>query len=891
MEKRTNRDVSTEADGSFSGLPGDDPLGIGRRQFLHSVVNAGAAALLASQPAVSGIAKAAEGAKSVPPPDGPPKPPPLYHRMVGPAIDDLQKPWCFLAHTTTLIGVPWMPDAVQVTYDGAIYTRHAELCFLYGDPLQPVMQRQKHWLDGWIPIVQCEWRHGDIAYEVEMFGAVLDGFTEENTLQFVRVRMRNTGQKSAPAVFAAASRASGGEWRFGRGEFLPTWTYEMTNDALYRAGALVYSFPAEGVKLEAVAGRPYERRFSGEEYSIARQTAVGLARYAPTLSPGETVNLVFKMPRVPVENPRYVQAAQAADYDTYRERTVGYWQNLLGKGNRITVSAEREIEQAHRATAAQVILATRTTAGHHVQTDGLPYPENFLASAPEYGHLYDSFRLPDDYVRAEVGFCRRDQQADGMFLDVVLVHGAKALSSHGQALTFLLNHAIMSRDDAYAREIWPMVRQAVDFIRHDHEHEPHGLMRPSLAYDAEMIKGQYTSHNLWSLNALRAAVRVARMIGESGDAESWLRLHDSYQNSVLKALEASAAPDGYVPTGLYKFIIGEAARKGISEWHFDQDFENMLLAWPGEALLPSDWRVAGTVNRLHETKYREGIMTYRNCMHLHHYITVNSTMQDVVAGRDREALLDTYHILLHCGSTFEGFETLVYPWTDRDTHPDLPPPHAWCAAKINNLIRNLFVVELGGRYGLDEGQRELRMFSVISPAWVKPGGRIAVEDAPTEFGVISASMQFRADGADVTFNGHFHDPPREVVFHIPYFVELVEFNSDAKRASHDGADIRVSPDVTRLRLTWRKKPGVDRRTVQDLLLMYRREHKFWAGTRSEEPPAPKGFLTREEEDIPPAPLSFIVVRDAWQREYGRRFAAFVKGGGKPVTVTAPALRA
>jgi len=811
--------------------------------------------------------------------------------MVSPAIDDLQKPWCFLAHTTTLIGMPWMPDAVQVTYDGAIFTRHAELCFFYGDPLQPVMERQRHWLDGWIPIVQYDWRHGDIAYEVEMFSAVLDEFNNENTLQFVRVRMRNTGQKSAPAVFAAASRASGGEWRFGKGAFLPTWTYEMTDGALYRAGAFVYSFPTEGVKLEAVAGQPYVRRFVGGEFSVAKQTAVGLARYAPMLAPGEVADLVFKMPRVPNRDPRYVQAAQAADIRTYRERTVQYWQELLGESTRVTVSAEQAIEQAHRATAAHVLLATRTIDGHHVQTDGLPYAANFLASIPEYGHVYDDFRLPDEFIRANVRSCREDLQPDGMFLDVSLVHGKTILTSHGEATTFLLNHALRSRDMTYTRDIWPMVRRAVDFIRRDHEREPHGLMRPTWPYDAEMIQGQYTCHNLWCLNAVRAAVRVARLIGESGDAESWLKLHDSYQDSVLKALDASAAPDGYIPTGLYKFITGESARKGFGEWQTDQDFENMLLAWPGEALLPSDWRVAGTVNRLHKTKYREGIMTYRNGMHLHHYITVNSTMQDVVAGRDREALLDTYHILLHCGSTFEGFETLVFPWTDRDTHPDLPPPHGWCAAKVNNLLRNLFIVELGGRYGVDEGQRDLRLFNVISPAWAKPGERIAVENAPTEFGVVTASMQFHTDGAEVSLKTDFHDQPRDLVFHIPYFVELVKFDTDAKRASRDGADVRISPDATRIQFTWRKRPGVNRRTMQDILLSYRREHRFWAGTRSEMPKVPEGFLTREEEDLAPMPLSFDVVLDAWRREYARRFAAFVKAGGKPVTVTAPALQA
>ncbi len=359
----------------------------------------------------------------------------------------------------------------------------------------------------------------------------------------------------------------------------------------------------------------------------------------------------------------------------------------------------------------------------------------------------------------------------------------------------------------------------------------------------------------------------------------------------LKALKASAAPDGYVPIGLYKFLTGEGARKGVGEWTTDQDSENMLLAWPGEALLPSDWRVAGTLNRRHDTKYREGITTYRNCLHLHHDITVSSTMQDVVAGRDRKALVATYHILLHCGSTFEGFATLVFPWTGRDTHPDLPPPHAWCAAKINGLLRNMFVAEPGGRYAVDEGQRDLRLLSVISPEWAQPGKRIAVENAPREFGIVTARMQFRTDGADASFNAQFHDQPRDVVIHIPHSVELINFDADAKLASRDGEDIRVSPEVTRMRLTWRKRPGVNRRTVQDLLLMDRRENKFWAGTRSEEPAAPKGFLAREEEDLAPVPLSFVVVRDALRREYARRLAAFVKAGGKPVTVAAPALHA
>lgn len=315
----------------------------------------------------------------------------------------------------------------------------------------------------------------------------------------------------------------------------------------------------------------------------------------------------------------------------------------------------------------------------------------------------------------------------------------------------------------------------------------------------------------------------------------------------------------------------------------------MLLAWPCEALAPSDRRVAGTVDRLRRTKYREGIMTYRNGQHLHHYITVNSAVQDVVAGRDREALIDTYHILLHCGGTFEGFENLVVPWTDRDTDPTCPPPHGWSVAKINGLLRNLFLVEFGGRCGVDEGQRDLLLFGVISPAWTRPGHQIAVQDARTEFGMISATMHFRADGADVSLKTSFHHQPRDLVFQVPYFVELVSFATDAKRSSREGSSVRVSPEATQVRFIWREKPEAHRRTTQDILLAYRREPGFWKGKRSEMPEPPQRFLSAEEEAFPPAPLSFEAVRDTWRREYRRRLAEFVSSGGEPSTVTAPDL--
>ena len=49
--------------------------------------------------------------------------------MFDPVLDDPKSEWCYAAQSTTVIGKPFVPAPVQVTYDGAIYTGYAELAF------------------------------------------------------------------------------------------------------------------------------------------------------------------------------------------------------------------------------------------------------------------------------------------------------------------------------------------------------------------------------------------------------------------------------------------------------------------------------------------------------------------------------------------------------------------------------------------------------------------------------------------------------------------------------------------------------------------------------------------------------------------------------------------
>ncbi len=807
--------------------------------------------------------------------------------MLDPATDKPGEEWCYLAKSTTVIGVPYQPDVTQITFDGAVFTRHAELCFFYGTNAVPLLARGKTFLEGWLPVVQYAWRDGDIAYDIEYFCAPLAGETASNTVNFIQLRMRNTGPRPATGALAAALRHSGGDCRNGGSPFSGEWRYEMTESEVRRDGKLVYTF-APRADREALPGVAYAEPFAGKERAISARTACCLARYRRELQPGAALTATFKMPRVPVADAAFNAKVAAADYATYRAETVAYWTTLF-QSTPVIELPERRFQDAYRASLVHLVLGTRTRgAGKRSQTDGLPYPDFFLTSAPEMTMMYLVSGLPAFATELIVPGAIAQQQADGLYFDRAVSQGRIIPATQGHILYSIAQAVLFTQDKAFAEGIYPSLQKGVAFIANTTAASAHGLLPRCWPYDAEMIDGHYTGQNMFALMGLRHAVRVARFLGRTEDAAAWTRLAEQYETSLLKGIAASAKPDGYVPTGLYAYTIGKASsRPNWEDCMYDADWENMILAWPTEVLAPSDPRVRGTLARVRKD-YAEGIMTYRHGLFLHQYITSNMIGQYLALGDTYTALKDFYHQLLHSGPTHESFENLVKPWADRMVDPGCPPPHVWGTCKQGLTVRNFLLMEVGGKCGLEPGQRELWLFHALSPAWVKPGEHVAIRNAPTEFGTVSAAMRFDASGAQVSLAGRFHEQPAAVRLRLPYFKELVSFTTDAKQSRQDGDCLVVSPDATKLAIDWRDKPGANLHTVENILTDYRSANRFRGvsgGKAVIEPGQP--FLLDSERSDAPQPLSFELVRETFLHEY-RRLAA---GSGKLITVHAPGLEA
>jgi hypothetical protein len=810
--------------------------------------------------------------------------------MFDPVIDRAGQEWCYAAQSTTVIGMPFVPAPVQVTYDGAIYTRYAELAFFYGKELRPVMARNKTFRNGWIPVVGYGWKDRSVDYHLEIFSAELPGLGRGNLVQFARLTMTNSGSTPTEGVLAAAIRGSAGHFRLGKPlePVKPTTRFVVGDNQLTRDGKVVYMF-SPGAETCATLGAPLQGGYSAADHSITNRVATGFSVYRRKLKVGQTFRAVFKMPRVPLTEANHIATVSAADYQRQLERTVQFWKKLLG-GFEIEIP-EKRVSDSYRAAMVHLILATRTSGRRKRQGSGLPYDALFLNDYIDMLLAYDTAGL-HALSEPNVDWLLGKQHPSGMFIDVHNRGNDNIVTSHGQGLFALAHHLVMTRDKAYGSKVYPAIRKGAEFIVKDHKtHNKYGLIRPSIPYDAPMLTGYHTCHNLFALLALRTSIRAARILDKTDDAKAWTAAEATYRNAIIKAINHTYEKEGYIRSGLYDWKAGWVqGRKGRANDYPNQDWENNLLVYPTELLEFDDPRLIKTLATIRRRKYREGVMSYRNGMHVHQYITLNQAQQYRAIGDAKHALLDLYHVLLHNGSTHEGFENLVVPWSNRTPSAGCPPPHAWAAAKTALFIRNMMVCEYGGQTGIDNAKRDLHLYSLISPSWIKPGKKLAIGNAPTEMGPVSSSLAFNDSGATLTMQSDFHHSPRYIVLRIPYSVEFISMTSDAKHAFSKGSLLFFTPDVTRASIKWRPKPGVHDNNYQDILKGYRGEFDFIVKDGNYDPArAGKPFLLADEKDHPAEPLSFDLVRRAFLKEYARRFAVYKANGGKPYPVTPPSL--
>lgn len=743
--------------------------------------------------------------------------------MVSPSIDLPDEAFSYFSKPTDEIGVMDAQAATEITPEGYLYTGFGELMFFAGPERTPIQQRIRTLENGYLPILHSTYRQGGIAYEFTMFAASLNGQPDGMLVNFIRVRIKNESAKPTRAEFSTGVRyeneintnRAAGDNRFVRpykekelgdyrqlGEaFNPDWEYRFEGNAFLRDGKVLYIFPQndqqKSFTLKQAANEVPDLRPT--KLPVLPDTPVGIVRYSRLLKSGEDETLLFKMPVVPVSPGNELEAIEAADFETYRQKTIEFWDLLLSRGMQLSLPEEKAVN-TFKTSLIYDLIARDKIDDNYIQTvNKLHYHQFFLRDASDIVHMYDITGYPD-IARQVLNFFPRWQRPDGNFISQDQEYDAwgEVLWAYGQ-------HYRLTKDRAFAESVFPSIRKAVAWLEISRRQDPLHIMIASDVHDNEDIPGHITGYNFLALAGLKNAVMMAQDLGYREDATRFQKDYDDYHAAFLKVLdEITAKFNGYIPPTL----DGKAG---------GQDWGNLLGTYPEHILTPFDPRVTATLKTA-QSKYQEGIMTYGDGRWLHHYLTIKNTLTELIRGDQEQAIREFYALLLHTGSTHAGFEFCIRPWGDRNFESNLSP-HGWFAAEYRTLLRNMLVREDG---------RELHLLSAISPEWIGAGKSVEARDVPTEFGTMTFKLeQTDESSAVMSCHAQWQTTP-ELIVHIPWFMQLQSVTADGKNVSVQNGEVKVPGNVKEIRFHWERKadtPGLNyRKAVDDYKKEYARRY-------------------------------------------------------------------
>lgn len=668
---------------------------------------------------------------------------PVGAAPIDPAIDDGPGPFCYFSRPSTVLGVADALQGTQVTAEGWLWTGSAQLMFLAGKDLAPLRQRLQTLRDGCLPIVGATTRRDGLDYEITMFGATLDGEPSSNLVSFVRVCLRNPGKSPAVASFATAVRAEGPGCcaRMQRPFSALSARYALAADYASRDDELLYTFPTDpSPRRFVVPDREGSGPVDARAEAIVGATPVCLVRYDLRLQPGEQRVLDFKLPYdpVPLSGAKAVADLRGAAWDPYLAATERSWRGFVAEGTQLELP-EAKPADVYRSSLVYNAIARRREGDDFIPTVNRFQYHHFWVRDGAY--IVNAFDLAGRPRWAEQGLAHflKCRQANGIICQ------PPQLDGYGQTLWAFGSHWRLTGDDAWARRVYPDLVRHVRGVFAEVATDPLGLVPAAPPYDNEAINGHYTGHSFWLLTGMRDMIAMAEAFGQPDEVAQFRRWHDEYRARFLKQLLAVTARNGgYLPPGL-------DAENGC-------DWDNLISLYPRGGVPArgtldlTDPVVGKTADVVRERKYAEGLLTYGPGLRLgslHHYDTIKCTEDLVALGRQKDALADFYSLLVHTSSTHGGFECGIAPWGNRDPGGNLPP-HGWFAAEYVGLLRNMLVREWDG---------DLHLLSVVSPEWLRPGRRLALRRAPTDFGVVSLSASAAAASLQVRLTTRWRTAP------------------------------------------------------------------------------------------------------------------------------------
>jgi len=257
-----------------------------------------------------------------------------------------------------------------------------------------------------------------------------------------------------------------------------------------------------------------------------------------TLTPGEE-----KI--IDVATPLHAHDAQPIPRDVAHQRatSIAYWRKIVDHID-IDIPAAHDLVDTARANVAYNLLGRD---GPAIRGGARNYRRSWIRDGSLTSTMLLRFGLGDE-VRDYIRWFAPYQFADGKIPCCVDSRGADPVNehdSHGEFIYLVAEHARLTGDLSLAREVWPHVEKAAEYIdalRHQTSGEFKGLLPPSISHEGYSAKPM---HSYWddffALRGLKDAAWLAEQLGNRDAAVRFATSRDEFARdfhaSILRAIE------------------------------------------------------------------------------------------------------------------------------------------------------------------------------------------------------------------------------------------------------------------------------------------------------------------------------------------------------------------
>lgn len=344
----------------------------------------------------------------------------------------------------------------------------------------------------------------------------------------------------------------------------------------------------------------------------------------------------------------------------------------------------------------------------------------------------DSYFLTEAFTN--LGLCKSVSEKIEKYPDAQKKSGAFVdhpgeLDSHAIALCTMMTFASKVGDKRLQMYLFESVwvglqwlnKQRVKPSQKQLVHE--GLLPAS--FSAEHFGGcdHYFWDNFWSVHALKLAKRMANKLGLMTQEAAINKMLFDYAQCLQRVINITLdkTQSQVLPVSPYRWP--DAACVG-----------NLVAADPlnlGE--LCSPWLVP-TLNYVLDNHFHKGLF-FQSIFHtgLNPYLTAQ--VARVLLRLEDPRALTLLESISRAASPTVTWPEAINPLTHGGCMGD--GDHGWAAAEFCNLIRQFVVLE---------DARGVVLFSGIQPQWMTVGKTMSIDDAPTSFGRVSASIEFTGNG-------------------------------------------------------------------------------------------------------------------------------------------------